>query len=194
MCSLIDNSTAAGTWRFSNPQPLGDYASVMDLAPQTQSVSLWGYERVTDSKWMVCYQLGSYMYARVYNESNRTWGSAVLVHAKGNSGHIGIQKVEDDKMILSYSYNGATSNWARVASVSGETITLGTEDTEAAGAQTYRAANFYKVGTDSFVHIRRNTSNQIDLIGYKVSGTTVTSGTKYTFNGQNYILRPIGNN
>ena len=193
MCSLIDNSTAAGTWRFSNPQPLGTYAAIMDLAPQTQSVSLWGYERVTASKWMVCYQLGSYMYARVYNESNRTWGSAVLVHSKGSNGYIGIQKVADDKMILAYSYSGAADNWARVASVSGETITLGTEDTESTGPMSSNSGYFYKLGANAFVAARKNSNNQIDLIGYTVSGTTVTSGSSYQFGCRNFILRPIGN-
>ena len=198
MCSLVDKSTSNGKWVFSNPQPLGTYAEQRVQAPLASSSNQYGYEKITDTKWMLLHMNGSYLYASVYDMTTRTFGSFTNIHSDGSNGIVGIQKLADNTALIVYSNNGATSVKGVVATVSGTTISLGTVHTRTVTSQTSKGGRFFKFGDIDAngigcVSISRNSSNQLDVIGWKWDGSTGVSSDKYTFNGTNYLAGPIGN-
>lgn len=133
LLTLVDNSTSAGKWAnaityFSTSMPAfgvsssGSASADLRIAALSSSLVVIGYDDGASN---------AYLIAASISGSTVTWGSPVSVlNTSGASINV-IQGMSSTQGFVGYSYysGGNSANYCRGFSVSGTTITLGTQTT-----------------------------------------------------------------
>lgn len=183
--SLVDNSSAAGTWTIENNELVG-------AAAQLLTTSLYGVTK--------CIDLGSGkellvgggnsnidLYAVVYDNIANAFGSVTLVRNMAGSGSPACDAVlcASNSVLVVSCENGTTAFEAVVLSISGTTITVNTAATATLSANINTFANgcgLIAVGS-SFVTSYTVATPAAQIRALSISGTTVTIGSAEVLGG-----------
>lgn len=188
---LADNSTAAGTWVFSNTMPLaitGKYSYATTVATDNYNNTV----QLDSSRDMYLYGQTGSLYGIVFNKTTQSWGSPTLIRSV-QSVHqyfAAIKSATDQVLVASCS--NTTAFQAVVLSVSGTTITVGTAATltlannisilcNSTSSQGY-PLSFVAIGS-SFVLSYTQATAGGQLLAMTISGTTVTLGSPTGISG-----------
>lgn len=185
VCSLFDNSTAAGTWQISGIQ----YSAVFEtfsLALARNPTPAIQYLEVDTGKHLFVFveSATDRIYGVVYDEATNTAGAATLIRAlPGNPGNqpAGITRISATQVLIvsCATNNNSTAAEAVVLGISGTTITVNTPTGFTLSANAARIGSPVQVGT-SFVlpYGRFGSPWQQAYRAMTVSGTTVTVGSE----------------
>lgn len=185
--SFGDNDSVARAWRLTTEATL-DYNPAANPVKQSSICSIgndkfvfWNFDTAaTDTL---------YVTVGITDRDNMTWslGTSVAVttifQSTSANSRTSVVKLDTDKFVIFYlDDNSNLVIKYRVGTVSGSTITLGTEATFATGATIVNYVTAATLGTDKGVVVYNcNTSTDSRAIVFTVSGTTITAGTPHTF-------------
>jgi hypothetical protein len=185
ICSLFDNSTAAGTWQISGIQYSAVFESFSLVFTRFASAPIQYLEVDTGKHLFVLLESATdRVYGVVYNEATNTAGSATLIRAlPGNPGSspVGIAKISTTQVLIvsCATNNNSAAFEAAVLGISGTTITVNTASTATLSANAARIGSPVQVGSSFVVpYARYGSPWQQAYRGITVSGTTVTIGSE----------------
>jgi hypothetical protein len=218
-CSLIDNTTAKGSWEIDILSPQGEFAVVASYTntnttglntQSTTNTQAGGLHvvKLAENKWMTIwsdvdnnqYKAQAHSYDPTTNSISAgsviSWSCTGLntntagYSDSGWSGECDAVYITDDVVLVTYYKNWDTASQVlgyRTISASGLTLTANAEvtKTESNTANTHSgfltlAQNPYNLGTGVMTHGYYNGFNNV--VGWKVTGTTVTLGNLYHSN------------
>ena len=185
-CSLADNSTAAGTWNFTNQQQLGTAAQAVVSLPSGTASTLMDMLVVNlDSRYQVIvFSTNAAIYAVAYDNTDNVFGSVVLVRTvtvNYTRLYRAIKTSTTSLLVVSCPGTG-TALQAVLLTLSGTTITVNTAATATLAANINDTADIQVIGSSYVIAYTRN--NIPSLRALTISGTTVTIGTEVTMSGQ----------
>ena len=172
---LADNSTAAGVWTFGNTVLYGRSATAV-LAP-VASTTIAGILTIDSDRDLYLLNGGNTGYAIVYSKLTG-FGSLTTIRTTNNAQYIQAIKTTTDQFFLAT--GNSTALQASILTFSGTTITQGTIATATVGSlgtAVPRTNNYIALISSTSVV----TASTNGLIGYTISGTTVTIGSNVSF-------------
>ncbi len=178
ICSLTDNTSAAGVWGLLGTNPVGVTAS-SELTISGTATGIYQLRTLTidaDRVLLTCSYTGTTgrVGAVIYNKTTNTFGAFTLVRSVGSSAPSFVVALIDSTRALVVSKSGTlpAAGEAVVLSFSGTTISVGTAATF---TTTWNAVNdIAAVGSSWLVGGPSGASCYFNAIS--VSGTTVTVG------------------
>jgi hypothetical protein len=193
---LGDNSTSAGKWSTTTGE--GIFTITLPETPAPGGAAISTVLALTDTSGVYVRATSGVMYSRAYTLSGTTftWGSETTIYTNPSSGqlisNIAAMKLTDTTFYVGFTRYYPTSradSMAIACSVSGTTITAGTEVTVKAssGTSIYNTNNFsIRVSSSVIFYVTRNYNAGNDNYGmfYKplsISGTTITAGSEGTW-------------
>lgn len=180
--SLVDNSSAAGTWTIENNELVGASAQLLTSNIQTieSCVSL-----DSDREFLLGKGGSNYSYGVVYNKTTNAFGTVTAIRSTATTElHAAVKSATDQILVVSCT-SGSTAFLAVVLSISGTTITVNTAATATLSANIGTFADgcgLIAVGS-SFVCSYSVAGPVRQIRALSISGTTVTIGSAEVLDG-----------
>ena len=183
ICSLFDNSNAAGTWQISGIQ----YSAVFEtfnLSIARNTDQPIQYLEIDTGKHLFVFveSATNRIYGVIYDETTNTSGAATLIRAlPGTPGPqpVGIARISATQALIvsCAGANNSTAAEAVVLSISGTTITVNSPTSYTLSANAARTGSPVQIGSSFVVpYTRYGSPWQQAYRAMTVSGTTVTIG------------------
>lgn len=191
--SLIDNSTAAGTWTIENGERTG--ASAQLLTSSLNTIVDGGVVALDADREFI---LGAYtnnLTGVVYNKATNTFGNVTVIRSvSGVSATFARCVVSGTDQVLIVSTNGGSTAFEAVAvSISGTTITVNTAATATLSANITAWGDGCGViaipgAAGSFVVSYTVATPAAQIRAISISGTTVTIGNATVLDGTDSLI------
>lgn len=182
--SLIDNSTAAGTWTIENNELVGASAQFLTTSMNTITACV-----ALDSsrEYIQGYNGSGHLVGVVYDKSTNSFGNVTAIRTVGGGSNYQSPAVlaGTDKILCCSCGNGAATFEAVVLSISGTTITVNTAATATLSANISAFADgcgLIAVGS-SFVTSYTVATPAAQIRALSISGMTVTIGSATVLDG-----------
>jgi len=174
LCTLVDNSTANGSWDFSNKQVLGLLASTRLSLPQSTTPYDYSQCKLSNNKWFIVVKNGVDVVGIVYDKTTQAFGSPTVIDSTVASRGVRALEVSTDKVVICE--NSATTVVITVATISGTTITTGNQTTVTLPSSINSANECVFVPINGSFIWSSYSSTQNYVFAVSVSGTTPSAG------------------